>query len=143
MIEFLIALLKESPLLFIILLINIVLIVYIVLRSFIYFSKKKHPERIVSFAVWKTIKSVKMDEIKTIEDAYHFVMNMMKKRGIIERKDGVGYKARKKIIEKLTGEEKNIVKDLFELYERKIYGEEMIKDEENIANDIVFSIVSK
>jgi len=140
MIDFLLALLNESPLLFAILVINLAIVAYIIFRISLYMVHKKSPGHILSRFVWRIrLKKVKED-MKTLEDAYAFVMEGMRKEGLIGDDDKGGFRSRKKVIENMPeGEKRDILKSLFGLYEAKVYGNRRIKDEESVVADFVGS----
>ena len=138
MIDFLLALLSESPLLFAILVINLAILAYIIFRLSIYMIHKKSPGHVLSRFVWRFRLKKEKESMKTLEDVYAFVMEGMKKEGLIGADDKAGFIARKKVIENMPeGEKRDILKSLFGLYEAKVYGNRRIKDEENVVADFI------
>lgn len=138
MIDFLLALLNESPLLFAILLVNIAILAYIIFRISLYMVHKKSPGHVLSRFVWRFRLKKEKESMKTLEDVYAFVMEGMKKEGLIGADDKAGFIARKKVIENMQeGKKKDILKSLFGLYEAKVYGNRRIKDEENVVADFI------
>ena len=49
----------------------------------------------------RALERQRSDDIKTVEDAYNYVMEMMRKKGVINRFDGNGFKARKKVMKNI------------------------------------------
>jgi len=138
MIDFLLALLSESPLLFAILLVNIAILAYIIFRISLYMVHKKSPGHVLSRFVWRFRLKKEKESMKTLEDVYAFVMEGMKKEGLIGADDKAGFIARKKVIENMPeGKKRDILKSLFGLYEAKVYGNRRIKDEENVVADFI------
>ena len=142
MIDFLLTLLTESPLLFLVLLINIVLVSYLVIRILLHFSKKKNPEKVIASFLWKLKAKKKKEEIETIEDVYKIIMEHLRKDGLLGKNEKFGFVSRKKVMEKLNEEKKKVLEHLFYLYEAKIYGEKEIKDEKEVASKLLSAYLS-
>lgn len=137
MIEFLLTLLRESPVLFVIFLINAIVVTYIVSRILLYVYKKKRPERLISLFIWKLKTKRKKKESKTIDDACGQVMDSLRKEGILDKNDKNGFKSREKALNKLEGEKKEIVLKIFSLYEKKIYGNRRITNEDKVVSELL------
>jgi hypothetical protein len=138
MIDFLLALLSESPLLFTILMANLAILAYIIFRISMYVIRKKSPGRTLSRFVWKIKLKKEKEEIGTLEGVYAFVMEGMRKEGLLEKDEKTGFRSRKKVIEKMPeGRKKEVLKSLFDIYEAKVYGNRRIKDEKTVVADIL------
>ena len=138
MIEFLLALLGESPALFMVLVINLVIIAYIVIRVSLYFGRRKNPGKTVSRFFWKIKANKGKKEIRTIEDAYSFVMESLRKEGVIGKEDKPGFRARKMVLGNIPeGDKKALLGELFSLYETKVYGNRGVRNEKDVASDII------
>jgi len=138
MIEFLLALMSESPLLFAVLLVNLAILGYIVYRISLYIIRKKKPGQLFSSFIWKLKVKRGKGDIETLEDAYGIIMETMKKEGLLSDDDKMGFRSRKKLIERMPdGKKREILETLFDLYEAKIYGKRRIKDEKNLVADII------
>jgi len=138
MIDFLLTLLSESPLLFVILVINLAILAYIIFRISIYMIHKKSPGHVLSRFIWKIKLKKGKEDMKTLEEVYAFVMEDMKKEGLVDDDDKPGFRSRKKVIENMPeGGKRDILKSLFDLYEAKVYGNRRIKDEENVVADFL------
>ncbi|MEE9323606.1 MAG: hypothetical protein V3U72_03600 [Candidatus Aenigmarchaeota archaeon] len=138
MIEFLLTLLSESPLLFVVLLINLLLLTYIIFRISMYIIRKKKPGQAVSHFIWKIKVKKDKEDIKTLEDAYAFIMESLRKEGLLKKDEKTGFRSRKKLLQKIPkGKKRDVTESLFELYEAKIYGNRRIKDEKNIVADVI------
>ncbi|MCK4335587.1 MAG: hypothetical protein KAW40_02565 [Candidatus Aenigmarchaeota archaeon] len=140
MIEFLLTLLSESPLLFVVLLVNLLILAYIIFRISLYIIHKKKPGQKFSSFIWKIKAKKDKEDIKTIEDVYAFIMEGIRKEGLLEKDEKIGFRSRKKILQKIPkGKKKKIIESLFELYEAKVYSNRRIKDEKDIVADILNS----
>ncbi len=137
MIEFLVALLRESPALFTVLVANLLIIAYIVIRISLYFGRRKHPGKTISGIFWRMKAKRARKEIKTIEDVYSLVMEGLRKEGFLGKEDAPGFRARKKILDSIPeGEKRTVLQELFTLYEAKVYGKRGIRNEKDVASDI-------
>jgi hypothetical protein len=138
MIDFLLALLSESPLLFMVLVVNLIIVGYIIFRIALYVNGKKEPKKAISHFFWKMKSKKERGGIQTVEDAYAFLVEAMTKERLLAQGDGSGYKARKKAVENLPeGDKKALVSELFGLYESKVYGSRRIANEERVVADIL------
>jgi hypothetical protein len=138
MIEFLLTLLSESPLLFVILLVNILILAYIIFRISMFIIHKKKPGRAFSRFIWKIKAKKEKEEMKTVEDVYAFVMEGIRNEGLLEKDEKLGFRSRKRVLQGVQeGEKKKFIEDLFKLYEAKVYGNRRIKDEKGIVADIL------
>lgn len=138
MIDFLLSLLRESPILFMVLIANLLIVAYIVTRLSLYFMNKKKPGRIISHFVYRMKAKRESREVKTIDDVYGFVMESLRKEGVVGKEQKTGFAARKNVIAHLEdGEKKEFLKELFDLYEGKTYGNRGIKNEEHVASDML------
>ena len=136
-IDFFLNLLKESPALFLVFMVNIAIISYLAGYFVLYFMKKNHPERSVYFLFWKMKAGRKNSEIKTLEDVYGMVMDSLVKKGVISKKDGRGFKARNKAVSLVGDRQKEVVVRLFDMYEKKVYGNKLIQNEPGTASKIL------
>ena len=140
MIDFLLALLSESPLLFVILLVNLAILAYIIFRISAYVISGKSPGKFFSRFVWKMRRKKEKKGLKTLEEVYAFVMEGMRKEGMIGDDDKPGFRSRKRAIENMPeGEKRDIIQSFFGLYEAKVYGNRRIKDEESVVADFLGS----
>lgn len=138
MIDFLLTLLSESPLLFVILLANILILAYIILRISLYVVHKQKPGQAFSRFVWKVKTRKEKGEINTLEDAYGFVMESLRKEGFMEKGEETGFRSRKKLLQTLPeGDKRKIIENLFELYEAKVYGNKEVKNEKSLVAGIL------
>jgi hypothetical protein len=138
MIEFLLALLSESPLLFVILMANLAIMAYIIFRISMYLIHQNKPGQALSHFVWKIKTKKSKEEIETMEGVYAFVMEGMRKEGLLEKEQEIGFRTRQKLLPKLQeGKKRDFVENLFELYEAKLYGNRRIKDEKNLVAGIL------
>ena len=142
MIEYLLNLMGESPILFLIIVVNIVLISYIIISITLYILKRKQPDRVFSLLIWKLKAKRKKGEAKTIEDVYMLVMENLRKERIITDKDGTGFLARRKSLEKIPSPRKKILEKIFSLYEAKVYGNRRIANESKVASDLLFTYLN-
>jgi len=144
MIEFFLSLLRESPLLFMILVVNLVMVTYLVLRIGLYIVGKKQPGKAVTRFVWKMKAKKEKADIKTIEDVYALVMESLRKDGALGKGENTGFMARKKVLELMQeGEKKAVIVQLFGLYEAKVYGNGRVSNEERVASDILNKYIGR
>jgi hypothetical protein len=138
MISFMLSLLQESPLLFAVMVINLIIVAYIIIRIAMYVAYKKKPGKIVSHFFWKMKARQEKEEIKSIEQVYAFIMESLRKEGVLGKQDKLGVLARKKVLSAVpAGDKLNILQQLFGLYESKVYGNRRISNESNIVADIL------
>jgi hypothetical protein len=138
MIEFLLALMSESPLLFVILLVNIVIMAYIIFRISLYIVHKKKPGQAFHRFVWRIKAKKGKEEMKTIEDVYAFIMEGIRNEGWLEKDEKPGFRSRKKVLKNIPeGDKRKFIEELFGLYEAKVYGSGRVRDEKGIVADIL------
>ena len=138
MIELMLALLQESPLLFTVMIINLVIVAYIIFRISLHLLHKKKPGKAISHFIWKIKARKESGEIKTIEEVYAFVIDSLKKDGVLGKDDKGGLLARKRALNVMPdGEKKQLLKDLFGLYEAKAYGNRRVANEARIISDFL------
>jgi len=138
MIEFLLSLLQESPLLFTVMVINLIIVAYIIVRIGMYIAYKKKPGKIISHFFWKMKARHEKDEINTVEQVYAFVMDSLRKEDILGKQDKGGMLARKKALTTIPdSEKKQLLQSLFELYEAKTYGNRRISNEVKVVSNIL------
>lgn len=138
MIGFLLSLLQESPLLFAVLVINIVVVAYIVIRIGLYVAYQKSPGRTLSRLLWKLRTRKEKGEIKTVEDLYAHVIDGLKKEGVLSKGDKYGLASRQRALNTLPeGKKRQILKELFGLYESKVYGKRRVSNEGKTVSDIL------
>ncbi len=138
MIEFLLTLLGESPLLFVILLANILIMAYIIFRISMFIIHKKKPGQAFHHFVWKIKAKKEKEDVKTIEDVYAFVMEGIRKEGWLEKGEKLGFRSRKKVLKNIPeGDKRKFIENLFGIYEAKVYGSGRVRDEKGIVSDIL------
>jgi len=138
MIEFLLTILQESPLLFAVLVINLIIVAYIAIRISFYLLYKKKPGKVISHFLWRMKARKESFEIKTVEAAYSFVMDSLKKDGLLGRDEKPGLLARKKVLKGMPdGEKKELLQTLFSSYEAKVYGNRRIANEVKFISDFL------
>jgi hypothetical protein len=137
MIEFF-ALFEESPYIFAVTVISLVIIMYVVVRVVLHTMKKRHPGKYLSHLLWKMNAKRGKDELKTVDAVYTSVMDSLRKEGILAKKDKNGLLSRRKVLAMLPeGEKKQLLASLFELYEAKEYGNRRISNEAKVVSGIL------
>jgi hypothetical protein len=138
MIDLLLGLLQESPLLFAVFVINIIIVSYILIRIGLYIGNKKKPGRTISHLIWKIRARGEKAEIKTVEGVYAYVIDSLRKEGVLDKQDRYGLISRKKALTAFPeGEKGRILRELFGLYESKAYGNRRVSDEGRTVSDIL------
>jgi hypothetical protein len=138
MIDLLLTLIQESPLLFVVFVINIAIVAYILIRIGLYFSKKKKPGRIISHFLWKMRANKKKGEMETVEEVYASIISGLKKEGVLGKDDKEGMLSRRKILKAIPeGEKRKILQELFRVYEMKMYGNRRILNEKKVVASIL------
>ncbi len=133
---------RENPLIFLAFLFNILIFLFVFFNLVLFLSKKKrkisfpfkHLKSLVSSLSWKLEK--KPNKVDNVENLYSFCIQKLRIDGILDEKDGKGYLARKKALEKTKGKIRKVLEKIFELYEMKIYGKREIPNEKQIVNDL-------
>jgi hypothetical protein len=121
-------------LVFVIFLALLVLVITLVAKI----AKKRNPLKYLSNVLWKMNVEKEKKEVSTIDDVYHSVMESIKREGFLMQKDREGFLSRKKILKALPdGPKKDVLKELFLLYETKHYGKGGIRNEARVAADIL------
>jgi len=132
------ALLVESPYIFAILVIALVIVMYIMVRVVLYISKKRHPAKYISHLLWKMRAKREKNEMKTVDEVYASVMESLRKEGVLSKNDKDGLLSRKKVLAAIPGGvKKELLQSLFELYEAKAYGNRRISNEAKVVSDIL------
>jgi hypothetical protein len=138
MIDLLLGLLQESPLLFAVFLINVIIVAYIVIRIGLYIAYKKKPGRIIYHFLWKMRARREKGEIKTVEELYAYIIDSLRKEGVLGKQDRYGMVSRKKVLGAVPeGEKRQILKSLFDLYESKMYGNRRVSNEGKVVSSIL------
>ncbi|MFH0956806.1 MAG: hypothetical protein V1813_03015 [Candidatus Aenigmatarchaeota archaeon] len=138
MIDFFLSLLRESPLLFMVLIANLLLVAYIAARLSLYFVNRKKPGRTITHFISKMKAKKGKQDVKTIEDVYGFVMESMRKEGSFGRDQEAGFAARRSVLGQMEeGEKRAFMEELFGLYEAKVYGNKGVRNEERVASDML------
>jgi hypothetical protein len=138
MIDLLLSLLQESPLLFAVFVINIAIVSYILIRIGLYIESKKKPGRTISHFLWKIRARREKSEIKTIEEVYAYIIDNLRKEGVLGKQDRYGRVSRKKALTAFPeGEKRQVLQRLFELYELKMYGNRRVSNEGRTVSDIL------
>ena len=112
----------ESPLLMLVLVVDVFLIFLIISYVFSKFFGAKRPDRKLFLWIRKWFVKLKEGDTSSLETLYEYVINTYVHKGKISHDDGEGFKAREKILEGLEGEEKKIVANIFKGFESKKYG---------------------
>jgi hypothetical protein len=138
MIDLLLSLLQESPLLFAVLVINITIVSYIAVRLGLYIAYKKKPGKTISHFLWKIKAKKEKVEIKTVEDVYAYIMDGLKKEGALGKQDNYGLISRKKVLNVIPeGEKRQILQEIFLLYESKMYSKGRVVNERKVVSDVL------
>ena len=138
MIDLLLSLLQESPLLFAVLVINITIVSYIAARIGLYIVYKKKPGKTISHFFWKIKAKKEKVEIKTVEDVYAYIMDGLKKEGALGKQDNYGLISRKKVLNVVPeGEKRQILQELFFIYESKMYDKGRVVNESKVVSDVL------
>jgi hypothetical protein len=137
MIEFLANLLSESPLLFIIFIINAVLISYVAIYIAFYVLKKKQPGRLLYNFFWKMKKIKTGGKVGSLDDAYALIMESLKKEGVIDKDGSTGLLGRNAALKGTTGKKREVLQRLFDVYEARKYAGRGVKNEAETASGIL------
>lgn len=141
MLEILVSLAQDNPLLFGIVMFNIALALYILSYSALYLYKRRHPEIMLNVLLWKTHMR-KSQSCSTIEELYATVMYRLRTERILTKKDCAGKLARDKSIRAVSGEKKDLLCAIYALYEQKIYGGKPIEEEEYAIRVLLGRVLS-
>lgn len=141
MLDLLLSLAQDNPLLFGIAVFNIFLAVYILAYFMLYLYKRRHPEIMLNVLLWKTYVR-KSQSCSAIEEVYSAVMERLRKERIIAKKDGTGKLARDKSLRAVEGEKRDILCNIYALYEQKLYGQKPIEDEEYAVRVLLGRLLS-
>lgn len=128
MLDTLFSLAQDNPLLFGIVIFNVFLGGYILIYFSLYLYKKRHPEILLNILLWKTSVRQKHPST-TIEELYGSVTERIRREKILSKSDGTGKLAREKSLAAVEGAKKDVLCDIYALYERKVYGKEPVEDE--------------
>lgn len=138
MIDLLLSLLQESPVLFAVLVINIIIVAYISIRISLYVAHNKRPGKIIYHFFWKIRARRNKSEIATVEEVYAYIIDSLKKQGALGKEDKYGLISRNKVIKAVPeGEKRQVLQELFGLYESKMYGNGRVSNEKRVVSDIL------
>jgi hypothetical protein len=112
----------NHPMLVVVFVLDVFLILAILFFVFGKIYKTKRPDRIIKFLLKKFAIRHKISSPTKIEDLYAMVIDAYTSKGLVTINAGKNYRARKQILEKLSGSEYNVVKSIFDGYEMKRYG---------------------
>lgn len=141
MIDLLISLAQDNPVLFGIIVFNVFAVGYLLVYFSLYIYKRRHPEVMLNILLWKTFVR-KTQPCSTIEELYAAVVERLRKERILSKKDGVGMLARGKSMIAVSDEKRDLLNDVYVLYERKIYGTGPIDDEKGAVRDLFGRLLS-
>ncbi len=139
--DFLLSLAQDNPLLFGIVMFNIILVSYIGAYFTLYLYKRKHPEIMLNVLLWKT-EIRRKSSCTTIEELYELVIRRLMKEKILSSNDGNGKLARDKSIYNVSDAEREVLEQIYGTYERKIYGSGAIKNEPEIVRSLLDRVLS-
>jgi hypothetical protein len=112
----------NHPMLVVVFVLDVFLIFAILFFVFGKIYKTKRPDRIIKFILKRFAIRHKISSPSKIEELYAMVIDAYTAKGLISIDSGKSYKARRQILEKLSGNEYNAVKSIFDGYEMKKYG---------------------
>ncbi len=141
MIDYLLSLAQDNPTLFGIVIFNVLLALYITAYISLYLYKRKHPEIMLNVLLWKTSVRARSSG-STIEELYTNVMERMRRERAISKKDGTGRRAREKSLKKVKDDEKQVLEEIYRLYEQKAYSNKTIKNETTVVRDLFDRLLS-
>ena len=142
MIDYLLSLAQDNPTLFGIVIFNALLALYITAYICLYLYKRKHPEIILNVLLWKTSVRARSSGGSTIEELYANVMERLRRERVISKKDGTGRRARGKSLEKVKEDEKQVLEEIYRLYEQKAYSNKTIKNETAVVRSLFERLLS-
>ncbi len=122
MIGEIVAMLFEHPLLGFIFTVDLFLVFAIITYISLHLYREKRPDRRLAFFLKKMTLKLHPSDIDDLDSLYGFVMDAYTKKGVLSDGDGRGFRARTKILNSVSGGEKETVKAIFEYYEAKKYG---------------------
>lgn len=141
MLSFLLSLAQDNPLLFAVVLFNILLGIYIAAYFGLYLYKRRHPEIMLNVLIWKTqFRGSRTPS--TIADLYSCAMERLRKEKLLSRADGTGKLARDKGLQSMAGEKKKVFEAIYAAYEEKHYGNKSTKNEDGVVRDLFGRLLS-
>ncbi len=141
MIEMLLSLAQDNPTLFGIVIFNMLLGLYIAAYVSLYLYKRKHPEIMLNVLLWKTrVRS--RQSCSTVEELYAHVIERLRREKVLSRKDGTGRRAREKSLKKVKNDEKQLLEEIYNLYEQKAYSNKAIKNEAAVVRSLFDRLLS-
>ena len=113
----------------------ILFLILVLLRRIL---KNRHPLKHITNVIWKmNVKKDKVD-VKTIDDAYAAVSKSLRNEGIFLKEDSGGFRSRKRVLKEMPeSPKKEVLRELFFVYEAKHYGGRGINNEAKLASDIL------
>ena len=133
MIDTILRVMFEHPLLMLIALVDIALIVVILSYVASKLYGKKRPDRAIRLLITRLRAKRKKTSKETIEGLYDYVLHKYLAKGVIDSDTGRGFRARQKILGSLEGSEKETVKAVFEHYECKLYGGGLLNEQKSVS----------
>lgn len=141
LLSFLLSLAQDNPLLFAIVLFNMLLGVYIAAYFGLYLHKRRHPEIILNVLIWKTQFRGSRTPA-SIADLYECALERLRRERILFKSDGRGKLARDKSLKDMDGEKKKVFEAIYAAYEEKNYGNKPIKNEEGVVRNLFSRVLS-
>lgn len=137
MIEFFTNLMAESPLLFVVFIINAALISYVGIYVAFYVFRKKQPGKLMYNLFWKVRSIKKPGGTETIDGVYTLIMESLRREGVLSREDKAGLLARNKALAGTKGKKHLALRRLFDAYEARVYAGREVRNEAETAGSIL------
>ncbi len=123
----------EHSFLMIIFLVDLFIIFAIISFIFGKIYGTKRPDRFILLFLKRFAMRHRVGTPKNMKELYDYALDIYIKKGIISRRDGTGFKARRKILEKIEDKEKEIIKSIFDGFEATKYGGGLLNEKELIS----------
>ena len=133
MFEGLFEVMLEHSFLMIIFVVDLFIILAIITFIFGKIYGTKRPDKVFRLFLKRFAMRHHVGTPKNMKELYDYTLDIYVKKGIISHKDGLGFKARKKIIEKIDENEKKIIKSVFDGFEATTYGGGLLNEKELIS----------
>ncbi|UCD03143.1 MAG: hypothetical protein JSV63_00720 [Candidatus Aenigmatarchaeota archaeon] len=100
--------------------------------------KKRHPLKHLTNVIWKMTVKMEKVNVKTIDEVYNEVSQSLRNEGVFLKEDKGRFMSRKKVLEEMPeSPKKELLKELFYLYEAKHYGKRRMTNEARVASDLL------
>lgn len=123
----------EHPLLMLVTLVDVALIALIAYYLSSRLLGKKQPGQKLKQFLRRIFITIHPGQVENVESLYEYVINTYIHRGVVPAEAGRGFRAREKVLESVEGEERQVVKQIFESYEGKMYGGGVWNEEKTVA----------